>query len=288
MNQFIDTTKLTKYKSALISYYCVPGAGSTGVINIFIQVNNKNEIFTKSVLTQVDDFFGFGNLELAQKQVNFSLSGYSSPELGMCCRNIQDSGKIYFKDGFPILEFTTFNDYRLYIYNLNYGPIFESDRFQLLVWGDEKVYNQDEIYRQAEKYNLRTGEIADGKEAIIKKACDDFAYAIPKTDLINRGKFIPLPEVRKMVDNWKKAAELEKELTLPLSYMRSFIEIATTEVISDDAWIEGLREFNMIPASEAEKLYAPLREAGSKINQSSNKVCDQYGLSFTAPNVVKD
>jgi len=286
ISKFIDTTKLTKYKSALISYYCIPGAGSTGVINIVIQENDKNEIFTKSELTQVDDFFGFENLELKQNQVDFVLSGYSSSEVGMCCRDVQDTGKIYFKDGFPVLEFTSFNDYRIYIYNLNYGPIFESWRFQLLVWGDAGVYSQDEIYRQADKYNLKTGEVAVGKDAIIKKACEDFSYAIPKTDLANRGKFISIPEVQKMLDNWKEAAKIEKELSLPLSYMKSFIEIASTEIISDDAWLEGLREFNMIPRSEAEKLEEPLKEIGSKINKQSFDICKTYDLKILSPNEI--
>ena len=287
ISSFIDTTKLTKYKSALISYYCIPGAGSTGVINIIIQLNDKNEIFTKSVLTQVDDFFGFENLELKQGQVDFVLSGYSSSEVGMCCRDVQDTGKIYFKDGFPVLEFTSFNDYRINIYNLNYGPIFESWRFQLLVWGDAGVYSQDEIYRQAEKYNLKTGEVADGKEAIIKKACEDFSNVIPKTDLKNPAKNISIPEVRKLVDNWKKAVDFENELALPLDYMKTFIKIGTTEVISDENWMEGLREFNMLPQSEIEKIYDELKNYGSKINSKTIKTCSNYELKIVAPNDTK-
>jgi len=285
--KFIDTTKLTNYKSTLITYFCMPSAGSTGDINIIIQLNDKNEIFTKSVLTQVDDFFGFENLELKQSQVDFVLSGYSSSEVGMCCRDVQDTGKIYFKDGFPVLEFTSFNDYRINIYNLNYGPIFESWRFQLLVWGDAGVYSQDEIYRQAEKYNLKTGEVADGKEAILKKACEDFSNVIPKTDLKNPAKNISIPEVRKLVENWKKAVDFENELALPLDYMKTFIKIGTTEVISDENWMEGLREFNMLPQSEIEKIYDELKNYGSKINSKTIKTCSNYELKIVAPNDAK-
>ena len=43
MRQFIDTSNLTKYKSALIAYYCIPGAGSTGVITIAVRVDDKNK-----------------------------------------------------------------------------------------------------------------------------------------------------------------------------------------------------------------------------------------------------
>ena len=287
IREFVDTSKLTKYKSALIAYYCIPGAGSSGVINIAVRVNDKNEIYTTNVLTEVHDYFGFENLELKGNQVNFAFSGYSKSDLGLCCRDIQDTGKIYYKDGFPLMEFTSFNDYRLNIYNLNFGPVFERASFDLLTSCESDVCGLDSIYDQAEKYNLKTGEVAVGKEAIIKKACEDFSYAIPKTDLASRGQFISTPEVRKMITNWEEAARLEKELALPLEYMRTFLDTASTEVISDDAWIEGLRQYNMIPKSEVEKLEEPLRTLGSKINNQSNKACATYDLDFVAPNETK-
>jgi hypothetical protein len=182
------------------------------------------------------------------------------------------------------MEFTSFNDYRLNIYNLNFGPVFERASYDLLSGCEKNVCGLNEIYNQADKYNLKTGEVAAGKEAIIKKACEDFAYAIPKTDLANRAKFISIPEVRKMVTNWEEAARLEKELSISLDYMKTFIKIASIEIISDDAWIEGLRQYDMIPSSEAEKMEEPLKIAGSKINKQGNKVCANYDLSFVAPN----
>jgi hypothetical protein len=182
------------------------------------------------------------------------------------------------------MEFTSFNDYRLKIYNLNYGPVFESYLFNLLTWGDNQVYSQDEVYKQSDKYNLKTGEVGDDDEAIIKKACQDFSSAIPKTDLANPGAYISIDEVQKMVTNWKKAATLVKDLDLPSTYMKIYIEIASTEVISDDAWLEGLREFNMLPKSEMTKIYDSIKIAGSKINKQSNKTCAKYDLAFVAPN----
>jgi hypothetical protein len=284
ISNFIDTSKLTKNKSALIAYYCIPGAGSTGVITIAVEVNSENKIYTTNVFTEVNDYFGYENLELKGNQVNFALSGYSRNDLGLCCRDTKDTGKIYFKDGFPVMEFTSFNDYRLYIYNLNFGPVFERASFDLLTRCEKDVCGLGAIYDQAEKYKLKTGEVAVGKEAIIKKACEDFSYSIPKTDLASRGQFVSIPEVRKMIDNWEEAARLEKELSLPLQYMKTFIDIASTEVIADDAWLEGLRQYNMIPRSEAEKMEEPLKIAGTKINKQGNKVCANYDLSFVAPN----
>ena len=287
MSKFVDTSKLTKYKSGLIAYYCIPGAGSTGVITIAVRLNEKNEIYTTNVLTEVHDYFGFENLEIKGNQVNFAFSGYSKSGLGLCCRDIQDTGKIYYKGGFPLMEFTSFNDYRIYIYNLNFGPVFERASFDLLTSCESDVCGQDSIYDQAEKYKLKTGEVAVGKEAIIQKACEDFSYSIPKTDLYSPGQFVSIPEVRKMITNWEEAARLEKKLSLPLEYMRTFLDIASTEVISDDAWLEGLRQYNMIPKSEVEKLEAPLKIAGTKINNQSNKVCANYDLDFVAPNETK-
>lgn len=287
ISNFIDTSKLTKNKSALIAYYCIPGAGSTGVITISVEVNSENKIYTTNVLTQVHDYFGFENLELKGNQVNFAFSGYSKSDLGLCCRDIQDTGKIYYKGGFPLMEFTSFNDYRLYIYNLNFGPVFERASFDLLTSCESDVCGLDSIYDQAEKYKLKTGEVAVGKEAIIKKACEDFSYSIPKTDLASRGQFVSIPEVRKMITNWEEAARIAKELSLHLEYMRTFLDIASTEIISDDAWLEGLRQYGMIPRSEVEKLEAPLKILGSKINNQSNKVCTNYDLDFVAPNETK-
>ncbi len=284
MSQFLDTSKLTKNKSALISYYCIPGAGSTGVITIAIQENYENKIYKTNVFTEVHDYFGFENLELKGNHVNFALSGYSRNDLGLCCRDTKDTGKIYFKDGIPVMEFTSFNDYRLYIYKLNFGPVFERASFDLLTSCEKDVCGLGAIYDQAEKYKLKTGEVAVGKEAILKKACEDFSYSIPKTDLVNRGDFVSIPEVRKMIDNWEEAARLEKEMSLPLQYMKTFIDIASTKVIADDAWLEGLRQYNMIPRSEAEKMEEPLKIAGTKINKQGNKVCANYDLSFVAPN----
>jgi hypothetical protein len=43
----------------------------------------------------------------------------------------------------------------------------------------------------------------------------------------------------------------------------------------------------MIPKSEVEKLEAPLKIAGTKINNQSNKVCANYDLDFVAPNETK-
>jgi len=224
---------------------------------------------------------------LKGNQVNFALSGYSRNDLGLCCRDTKDTGKIYFKDGIPVMEFTSFNDYRLYIYKLNFGPVFERASFDLLTSCEKDVCGLGAIYDQAEKYKLQTGEVAVGKEAIIKKACEDFSYSIPKTDLTSRGQFVSIPEVRKMIDNWEEAARLEKELSLPLQYMKTFIDIASTEVIADDAWLEGLRQYNMIPRSEVEKMEEPLKIAGSKINNQGNKLCAQYDLDFVAPNETK-
>ena len=58
--------------------------------------------------------------------------------------------------------------------------------------------------------------------------------------------------------------------------MRTFLDIASTEIISDDTWLEGLRQYGMIPRSEVVKLEEPLKILGSKINKQGNKVCAKF------------
>ena len=151
ITNFIDTTKLTKYKSGLITYYCVPSAGSSGVISISVRANDKNEPFTTNIFTTVHDYFAYEELQLNDNQINFVIDGYSNSDLGLCCKDITDTGKIYLKDKALIMEFTSFNDYRIKIYNQIYGPVFESNLFQELTWGDNQIYDPEEIYEQSNK-----------------------------------------------------------------------------------------------------------------------------------------
>ena len=156
ITKFTDTTKLTKYKSALITYYCVPGAGSSGVINIEVRANDKNEPLTTNIFTTVQDYFGYEELQLKDNQIDFVLGGYSNSDLGLCCQDITDTGKIYIKDEALVMEFTSFNDYRLKIYNQIYGAVFKSNLFQELIWGDSQIYDPEKIYEQSENYKLET------------------------------------------------------------------------------------------------------------------------------------
>ena len=156
LKEFIDTTKLTEYKSALITYYCIPGAGSSGVINIAVRANDKDEPFITNIFTTVQDYFGYEELQLKDNQIDFVLGGYSKSDLGLCCQDITDTGKIYLKDKALVMEFTSFNDYRIKIYNEIHGPVFESNLFQELIWGDNQIYDPDEIYEQSDKYKEET------------------------------------------------------------------------------------------------------------------------------------
>ena len=156
LKEFIDTTKLTEYKSALITYYCIPGAGSSGVINIAVRANDKDEPFITNIFTTVQDYFGYEELQLKDNQIDFVLGGYSKSDLGLCCQDITDTGRIYLKDKALVMEFTSFNDYRIKIYNEIHGPVFESNLFQELIWGDNQIYDPDEIYEQSDKYKQET------------------------------------------------------------------------------------------------------------------------------------
>jgi hypothetical protein len=126
-----------------------------------------------------------------------------------------------------------------------------------------------------------------GNEAILKKACEDLAYSIPRTDPSKPEEFIPIDEVWAMDDNWRKAIDLEKDLFIPFTYMKTYIKIGSTDVVPDVEWDESLREQNVVPQSEAIVFYESIDLLGTAINKEDNKVCAKYDLYFVAPNETK-
>jgi hypothetical protein len=126
-----------------------------------------------------------------------------------------------------------------------------------------------------------------GNEAILKKACEDLAYSIPRTDPSKPEEFIPIDEVWTMDDNWRKAIDLEKDLFIPFTYMKTYIKIGSTDVVPDEEWDESLREKNVVPQSEAIVFYEAIDLLGTAINKEENKVCAKYDLYFVAPNETK-
>jgi hypothetical protein len=126
-----------------------------------------------------------------------------------------------------------------------------------------------------------------GNEAILKKACEDLAYSIPRTDPSKPEEFIPIDEVWAMDDNWRKAIDLEKDLFIPFTYMKTYIKIGSTDVVPDEEWDESLREQNVVPQSEAIVFYESIDLLGTAINKEDNKVCAKYDLYFVAPNETK-
>ena len=60
-------------------------------------------------------------------------------------------------------------------------------------------------------------------EGILKKACEDLAYSIPRTDPSKPEEMISVDEVWTMDDNWRKAIDLEMDLFIPFTYMKTYI-----------------------------------------------------------------
>ena len=110
------------------------------------------------------------------------------------------------------------------------------------------------------------------------------AYSIPKTDPDKPEEFIPIDEVWAMDDNWRKAIDLEKDLFIPFTYMKTYIKIGSNSVVPDEEWDESLRDQNTLPQSEAISLYEAIELLGTAINKEENKVCAKYELYFIAPN----
>jgi hypothetical protein len=126
-----------------------------------------------------------------------------------------------------------------------------------------------------------------GNEAILKKACEDLAYSIPRTDPSKPEEMISVDEVWTMDDNWRKAIDLEKDLFIPFTYMKTYIKIGSTGVVPDEEWDESLREQNVVPQSEAIEFYNIIDLLGTSINKEENKICAKYDLFFVAPNETK-
>jgi hypothetical protein len=145
----------------------------------------------------------------------------------------------------------------------------------------EQMSNSESVQEQQIPVELT------GNEAILKKACEDLAYSIPRTDPSKPEEFIPIDEVWAMDDNWRKAIDLEKDLFIPFTYMKTYIKIGSTDVVPDEEWDESLREQNVVPQSEAIVFYESIDLLGTAINKEDNKVCAKYNLYFVAPNETK-
>ena len=144
----------------------------------------------------------------------------------------------------------------------------------------QEQINNSETMQQEEQ----SAAAPTSNEAILKKACEDLAYSIPRTDPSKPEEMISVDEVWAMDDNWRKAIDLEMDLFIPFTYMKTYIKIGSTGVVPDEEWDESLREQNVVPQSEAIVFYEAIDTLGTAINKEENKVCAKYDLFFVAPN----
>jgi hypothetical protein len=148
----------------------------------------------------------------------------------------------------------------------------------------QSVNSQEQMSNSESMQEEQTTVVLIGNEAILKKACEDLAYSIPRTDPSKPEEMISVDEVWTMDDNWRKAIDLEKDLFIPFTYMKTYIKIGSTGVVPDEEWDESLREQNVVPQSEAIVFYESIDLLGTAINKEENKVCAKYYLFFVAPN----
>jgi hypothetical protein len=151
----------------------------------------------------------------------------------------------------------------------------------------QSVNTQEQMSNSESMQEEQTTVVLTGNEAILKKACEDLAYSIPRTDPSKPEEMISVDEVWTMDDNWRKAIDLEKDLFIPFTYMKTYIKIGSTDVVPDEEWDESLREQNVVPQSEAIVFYESIDLLGTAINKEENKVCAKYDLYFVAPNETK-
>ena len=147
----------------------------------------------------------------------------------------------------------------------------------------QSVNSQEQMSNSESMQEEQTTVVLTGNEAILKKACEDLAYSIPRTDPSKPEEMISVDEVWTMDDNWRKAIDLEKDLFIPFTYMKTYIKIGSTDVVPDEEWDESLRDQNVVPQSEAIVFYESIDLLGTAINKEENKVCAKYDLYFVAP-----
>jgi hypothetical protein len=148
----------------------------------------------------------------------------------------------------------------------------------------QSVNSQEQMSNSESMQEEQTTVVLTANDAILKKACEDLAYSIPRTDPSKPEEMISVDEVWTMDDNWRKAIDLEKDLFIPFTYMKTYIKIGSTGVVPDEEWDESLREQNVVPQSEAIVFYESIDLLGTAINKEENKVCAKYDLFFVAPN----
>ena len=151
----------------------------------------------------------------------------------------------------------------------------------------QSVNSQEQMSNSESMQEEQTTVVLTANDAILKKACEDLAYSIPRTDPSKPEEMISVDEVWTMDDNWRKAIDLEKDLFIPFTYMKTYIKIGSTDVVPDEEWDESLREKNVVPQSEAIVFYEAIDLLGTAINKEENKVCAKYDLYFVAPNETK-
>jgi len=113
MKQFIDTTKIAGYPSALIFNYCIRDGAGAGIEINFIERDKQNKILIKHKLLTEGDKFNFEEATIDGNVIKVKINGFSSRDVPNCCRDVTDEAHIYFDGITPIIVFLTKNDYRL-------------------------------------------------------------------------------------------------------------------------------------------------------------------------------
>jgi hypothetical protein len=113
MRGFVDTSNISKVSSALVFYYCLRDGSGSGVIVSYIQRDKNNKIISTHRLLTESDSFNLEKVEVKYNEIFAQFNGFSSKDVGNCCRDVIDYARIYFEGETPRIEFLTKNDYRL-------------------------------------------------------------------------------------------------------------------------------------------------------------------------------
>lgn len=122
---YADTTSITNFPSAVVNGFCTLGQGSgwgseIHFIGILDSANPKPQIINNILNEAVGLIVENEDLELKNKKVEISLSGYSDKAIAKCCRDVSDIASIVIENKKARIVFDSSNSFQARnIENLN-------------------------------------------------------------------------------------------------------------------------------------------------------------------------
>lgn len=142
---------------------------------------------------------------------------------------------------------------------------------------------QDETESSALPPDAKVDDEIKVNELIVKKACEDYATALPRTDIRYPDDIISTEDAKRFFTNWARASRIEPDLEYAELYMNLYVQILESVPYPDENWTEDLRESGYVPLSEVEAKIDFLMTNGVQANEFSRVVCAEYDIFIDSP-----